>query len=68
MRELTHPVELRDEELDLIAAGGGKGGGHGGGHRCGCDGGSFINVEDNDILSHNNIVGVSVGSKIFQVQ
>jgi hypothetical protein len=24
MHELTHPVELRDEELDLVAAGGGS--------------------------------------------
>jgi hypothetical protein len=65
MHELTHPVELRDQELDFVAAGSG---GHGG-HRCGCDGGSFINVEveDNNILNNNNIVGVSVLSKIVQV-
>jgi hypothetical protein len=62
MHELTQPVELRDQELDLVAAGSG---GHG--HRCGCDGGSFINVEDNNILSNNNIVGVSLLSKIVQV-
>jgi hypothetical protein len=28
MHELTHPVELRDQELDLVAAGGQR---HGGG-------------------------------------
>ena len=28
MLELTHPVELRDEQLDLVAAGTGNGGGH----------------------------------------
>jgi hypothetical protein len=33
MEELTHPVELTDEELDLVAAGGG----------------SLINVSGNDI-------------------
>jgi hypothetical protein len=28
MHELTHPVELRDQELDLVAAGGQRHGGH----------------------------------------
>jgi hypothetical protein len=36
MEELTHPVELTDEELDLVAAGGGC-------HE------SLINVSGNDI-------------------
>ena len=48
MRELTHPVELRDEELDLVAAGWNQG--------CGCDReGSFINVSDNNVAVLNNI-------------
>jgi hypothetical protein len=37
MEELTYPVELTDEELDLVAAGGG------------CERGSLINVSGNDI-------------------
>jgi hypothetical protein len=57
MRELTHPVELRDDELDLVAAGGG----------------SLIDVDVdisksfNNILNNNN-VAVGVGSVIGQKQ
>ena len=59
MHELTHPVELRDQELDLVAAGSG-------GHRCGCDGGDkntqfgLVNVNDTNIGV--NILGVQVQS------
>jgi hypothetical protein len=51
MPELTNPVELRDQELDLVAAGSG---GHGG-HRCGCDGGDdntqvgLVNINDTNV-------------------
>jgi hypothetical protein len=57
MRELTQPVELRDDELDLVAAGGG----------------SLIDVDVdisksfNNILNNNN-VAVGVGSVIGQKQ
>lgn len=57
MNELTHPVELRDDELDLVAAGGG----------------SLVDVDVdisksfNNILNHNN-VAVGVGSIIGQTQ
>jgi len=37
MEELTHPVELTDEELEFVSAGGG------------CERGSLINVSHNDI-------------------
>jgi hypothetical protein len=48
MEELTHPVVLSDEELDLVAAAGGE---------CGCRGGEFISVDvsHNDIAVLNNI-------------
>jgi hypothetical protein len=54
MRELTHPVELHDEQLDLVAAAGG--------HGCGCDGSLIeadidVDIEDNQ----TNIAGVTVG-------
>jgi len=55
MEKLTHPVELFDEQLDLVAAGNGG---------CGCDrDGSLISVETGNInvLSGNNIAVASVG-------
>lgn len=54
MEKLTHPIELFDEELELVAAGGGGG--------CGCDG-SLINVETGNInvLNGNNIAVLSAG-------
>jgi hypothetical protein len=55
MVKLAHPVELFDEELDLVAAGNGG---------CGCDrDGSLLNVETGNInvLSNNNIAVASVG-------
>ena len=55
MEKLTHPIELFDEELDLVAAGNGG---------CGCDRhGSFLNVETGNInvLSGNNIAVASFG-------
>jgi hypothetical protein len=58
MEKLTHPVELFDEQLDLVAAG------NGGNDGCGCDrDGSLINVETGNInvLSGNNIAVASLG-------
>jgi hypothetical protein len=66
MEELTHPVVLSDEELELVAAGGGSGGGSG----CGCsDGSALVNVENVSILNgslNDNNVAVGVGSIILQ--
>ena len=64
MQEITnfaHPIELSNEELDLVAAAGG--------HGCGCrDGGGdnqvgLVNVNTGDInvLSGNNIAVLSAG-------
>jgi hypothetical protein len=47
MHELTHPVELRDEELDLVAAAGGSL----------IDLDVDVDIEDNQ----TNIAGVTVG-------
>jgi hypothetical protein len=62
MEELTHPVELSDEELELVAAGGGSG--------CGSrDGSALVNVENVSILNgslNDNNVAVGVGSIILQ--
>ena len=58
MEELTHPVELFDEQLDLVAAGWNQG--------CGCDrDGSLINVETGNIniLNGNNVAVLSAGFK-----
>jgi hypothetical protein len=52
MRELTHPVELRDEELGLVAAAGGS--------RCHCNG-SLIDVDVDVKDNQTNIAGVTVG-------
>jgi hypothetical protein len=52
MTKFTHPVELTDEELDLVAAGCG----------CGCRGGSLVNVSGNDIdVVQANVAGIVVG-------
>jgi hypothetical protein len=56
MEKLTHPVELFDEELDLVAAGY---------H----DGSALVNVENVSILNgslNDNNVAVGVGSIILQ--
>ena len=62
MEELTHPVELSDEELELVAAGTGSG--------CGCsDGSALVNVENVSILNgslNDNNIAVGVGSIILQ--
>jgi hypothetical protein len=62
MEELTHPVVLSDEELELVAAGGGS--------SCGCsDGSALVNVENVSILNgslNDNNVAVGVGSIILQ--
>jgi hypothetical protein len=51
MTKFTHSVELADEELDLIAAGGG----------CGCRG-SLVNISGNDIdVVQANVAGIVVG-------
>ena len=58
MEELTHPVELSDEELELVAAGGGS-----------RDGSALVNVENVSILNNSlndNNVAVGVGSFILQ--
>ncbi|MCA6117362.1 hypothetical protein J6524_21175 [Bradyrhizobium sp. WSM 1738] len=59
MHELTHPVELRDEELDLVAAGGDKRG-----HDKCCDGDNtqfgLVNVNDTNIGV--NVLGIQVQS------
>jgi hypothetical protein len=51
----THPVELSDKELDLVAAGWSNGGGS----NCGCreSGGSLINVSNNQTNVGVNILG-----------
>ena len=59
MPELTNPVELRDQELDLVAAGSG---GHSG-HRCGCDGG-----DENTQVGLVNINNTNVGVNILGIQ
>jgi hypothetical protein len=54
MEKLTHPVELFDEELDLVAAG---------------DGSALVNVENVSILNgslNDNNVAVGVLSFIAQ--
>jgi hypothetical protein len=60
MHELTHPVELRDQELDLVAAGSGK---HDGRDKC-CDGDNtqigLVNVNDTNIGV--NVLGIQVQS------
>jgi hypothetical protein len=58
MVKLAHPVELFDEELDLVAAGWNQG--------CGCDrDGSLVNIETGNInvLSNNNIAVLSVAAQ-----
>jgi hypothetical protein len=65
MFELTHPVELRDEQLDLIAAGGGSPPPHNGGDKC-CGGDTenrqaLIYLEDVNVL--NNIALVNFGGQ-----
>jgi hypothetical protein len=52
MDKFTHPIELSDEELDLVAAGWG----------CGCDR-ALVSVETGDITLLNNI---AVGSSNFR--
>lgn len=50
MEELTHPVELFDEQLDLVAAGGGfRNSGNNVGNQ------ELIGVGDVNLLSNNNI-------------
>ena len=65
MTNFTHPIELSNEELDLVAAGTGGGGGHGG-HRCGCDGGDETNqfglVNLNNVNVGVNILGIQAQS------
>ncbi|WP_247973727.1 hypothetical protein [Bradyrhizobium sp. 195] len=59
MTNLAHPIELSDEELDLVAAGTSG---------CGChDGGSLIRTGDINVLSGNQVqVGLfSKQSQIF---
>ena len=50
MTNLTHPIELSDKELDLVAAGWSNGGG------CGCRSGSYSNSGNN--VGNNELIGV----------
>jgi hypothetical protein len=62
MHELTHPVELRDQELDLVAAGSGGRPPHNGGDKC-CGGDNqtgLVNVETGNINVLNNIAVLSL--------
>ena len=59
MINFTHPIELSNEELDLVAAGTG-GGGHGG--HCGCGG------NDNTQFGLVNLNNVNVGVNILGIQ
>jgi hypothetical protein len=45
MDKFTHPIELSDEELDLVAAGCGSG--------CGCDP-ALVSIRTGDITIGNN--------------
>lgn len=58
MTNLARPIELSDEELDLVAAGTGG---------CGCSGGSLIRTGDINVLSGNQ-VQVGLLSKQYQSQ
>ncbi|WFU74814.1 hypothetical protein [Bradyrhizobium sp. CB2312] len=61
MTKFAHPVELSNEELDLVAAAGGN-------YGCEChDGGSLISTRDINVLSGNQVqVGLlSKQSQIF---
>jgi len=49
--ELTHPVELIDEELDIVAAGGNHGGNSG--NNVGNN--ELIGIGDVNVASNNNI-------------
>ena len=68
MEKFTHPIELSDHELDLVAAGSGGGG-------CGCRGGETNNTNNGGIggllgigfLNDNN-VAVQVGFGNVAVQ
>jgi hypothetical protein len=61
MTKFAHPIELSDNELDLVAAGGNSGG------SCGCRGGSsnnqvgLVNVHTGDINVLDNIAVLSAG-------
>jgi hypothetical protein len=59
MDELTHPVELRDEELNLVAAGGGGNSGNNVGNN------ELIGVGDINVASGNQ---VQVGFLSWQSQ
>jgi len=65
MTTFTHPIELSDKELDLVAA---AGGGHcerEGGNGNGVFQAGLINL--NDVASNDNI-NVSLFSNVFQAQ
>jgi len=60
MQEFTHPIELSDNELDLVAAGTGNSCGGGGGGRC-CGGNEQIGLVNlNNVLNHNNVLSGNV--------
>ena len=58
MTNFTHPIELSNEELDLVAAG--TGGGHG--HGCGCGG------DETNQVGLVNLNNVNVGVNILGIQ
>ena len=58
MTNFTHPIELSDKELDLVAAGTGGGGGH----RCGCGG------DETNQVGLVNLNNVNVGVNILGIQ
>jgi len=62
MTSFTHPIELSDKELDLVAAGWNKGGGGNGNNVFQA---GLINL--NDVASNDNI-NVSLFSNVFQAQ
>ncbi len=60
MNTFAFPIELSDNDLDLVAAGGNKGG------SCGCRGGGdnqvgLVNVHTGDINVLDNIAVLSAG-------
>jgi hypothetical protein len=66
MTNLTHPIELSNEELDLVAAGWAK--------QCGCEGGNGNNSTNNGSFDGNgggilngNLDGNFSGNKVIVV-
>ena len=64
MTSFTHPIELSNEELDLVAAG--TGGGGGGGQCCGRGNETnqfgLVNLNNNNINVGVNVLGIQAQS------